>query len=152
MKAVRVGFEIYNGDPKDLVGYEEIRGHLIFDVKLVENFRRKARYVAEGYRTSTPPGVTYSSVVRKDSVRILLMIAALNDIDVLGTDVKNAFLNAPCKEKVWWRAGPEFGADQGKILLVVRALYGLKSASVSFRSFMAKYLDELGLMQIQMYG
>ena len=57
--------------------------------------------MGEGYRTSTPPGVTYSSVVRKDSVRILLMIAALNDIDVLGADVKNAFLNAPCKEKVW---------------------------------------------------
>ena len=95
-------------------------------MKLGENFRQKARYVAEGYRTSTPPGVIYSSVLRKDSVRILLMIAALNDIDVLGADVKNEFLNAPCKEKVWLIARPEFGADQGKILLVVRALYGLK--------------------------
>ena len=61
-------------------------------------------------------------------------------------DIENKFLTAPCKEKVWLRAGPEFGVDQGKILLVVRALYGLKSASVSFRSFMANYLDDLGFI------
>ena len=66
MKNVRVGFEVYEGDVKDLVGYEEIRGHLIFDIKLGENFRRKARYVGEGFRASTPANVTYSSVVRRD--------------------------------------------------------------------------------------
>ena len=146
MKDVRVAFEVFGGDTKELVGYEEINGHLVFDVKLGENFRRKARYVGEGFRASTPSSVTYSSVVRRDSVRIMLMIAALNDLDIMGADIKNAFLTAPCKEKVWLRAGPEFGADQGKVLLVVRALYGLKSASASFRSFMATYLDELGFI------
>ena len=42
MKNNRVAFETYDGDPKDLIGYEEITGHLIFDVKLSENFRQKA--------------------------------------------------------------------------------------------------------------
>ena len=41
-------------------------------------------------------------------------------------------------------AGPEFGPEQGKNMIVMRALYWLKSASASFRSFMAKKLDELG--------
>ncbi len=41
-------------------------------------------------------------------------------------------------------AGPEFGADEGKTFLVVRALYGLKSASFSFWSYMAEKLTELG--------
>ena len=41
-------------------------------------------------------------------------------------------------------AGPEFGPEQGKKLIIVRALYGLRSASASFRSFMAKKLDEMG--------
>jgi hypothetical protein len=45
-------------------------------------------------------------------------------------------------------AGPEFGPDEGKTLLVVKALYGLKSASFvtcfSFRSFMTEKLSELG--------
>ena len=146
MRDVRIGFEVYDGDVNKLIGYEEIKGHIVFDIKLGENFRRKARYVGEGFRASTPASVTYSSVVRRDSVRIMLMIAALNDIDIMGADIKNAFLTAPCKEKVWLRAGPEFGVDQGKILIVVRALYGLKSASASFRSFMAAYLDELGFL------
>ena len=44
MKNVRVAFEAYDGDPQKLIddGYELIRGHLIFDIKLGENFRRKA--------------------------------------------------------------------------------------------------------------
>jgi Reverse transcriptase (RNA-dependent DNA polymerase) len=77
-------------------------------------------------------------------VRILLTVAALNDLQVLGADVQNAFLTAPNKEKVWMIAGPEFGADEGKYFLVARALYGLKSASFSFQSFMAEKLTDLG--------
>lgn len=41
-------------------------------------------------------------------------------------------------------AGSEFGPDEGKAYLVVRALCGLKSASFSFRSFMAEKLSDLG--------
>jgi hypothetical protein len=41
-------------------------------------------------------------------------------------------------------AGPEFGAEEGKTFLVVKALYGLKSASFSFRSYMAGKLSEMG--------
>ena len=62
----------------------------------------------------------------------------------MGTDVQNAFLSADNLEKHWIRAGPEFGAEQGKVFIVVRALYGLKSASVAFRYFMANKLDEIG--------
>ena len=40
--------------------------------------------------------------------------------------------------------GPEFRPEQGKNMIVVCALYGLKSASASFRSFMVKKLDKLG--------
>ena len=46
-------------------------------------------------------------------------------------------------EKHWLRAGPEFGPEQGKVFIVVRALYGLKSASAVFRAFMARKLDEI---------
>jgi hypothetical protein len=46
MKTVRPAFEAYKGDVKDLIGYQSITCHFIFDVKLGENFRRKARYVA----------------------------------------------------------------------------------------------------------
>ena len=79
MKNNRIAFETYEGNPEELIGYEEITGHLIFDVKLSENFRRKARFVADGHQVESPPSVTYSTVVLRDSVRILLLVAALND-------------------------------------------------------------------------
>ena len=144
MKNNRVAFETYDGKIEDLVGYEEITGHLIFDIKLSENFRRKVRFVADGHLVETPASVTYSTVVSRDSIRILLMAAALNDLEVMGADIQNAFLSAPNKEKNWIRAGPEFGAEQGKVFIVIRALYGLKSACAAFRSFMAKKLDDIG--------
>jgi hypothetical protein len=144
MKNVRVAFEDFDGDPNSLVGYTQITGHLVFDVKLGENFRRKARYCADGHKTGASASVTYSTVVARDSVRILLLVAALNDLYVLGADVQNAFLTAPNKEKCWMVAGPEFGAEEGKTFLVVKALYGLKSASFSFRSYMAGKLSEMG--------
>lgn len=140
----RVAFEEYNGDVKKLVGYKKITGHMIFDVKLGENFRRKARYVADGHKTTAPASMTYSTVVARDSVRILLMIAALNDLDLQAADIQNAFLTAPNLEKCYMVAGPEFLEEEGKTFIVKRALYGLKSAPLAFRTFLAEHVGDLG--------
>ena len=144
MKNVRIAFEEFEGDVSAIPpGYQEIRCHMIFDIKMGENFRRKARMVADGHRTETPAALTYSSVVSRDSVRIALTIAALNDLSVLACDIQNAYLTAKCREKVWTRAGPEFGSDAGKIMLVVRALYRLKSSGAAFRALLAETLYDL---------
>ena len=63
----------------------------------------------------------------------MLLIAALNSLTIKAADIQNAFLTAPNLEKVYLRAGPEFGPDEGKIYIVCSALYGLKSASAAFR-------------------
>jgi hypothetical protein len=144
MRNVRPRVERYDGDVKDLVGYQEVKLHFIFDIKIGENFRRKARLVAGGHKTDTPASLTYSSVVSRDSVRILLTIAALNDLDVLACDIQNAYLTAPCREKIWFKAGPEFGEEQGCIFIVRGALYGLKSSGAAFRTFLANHLHKLG--------
>ena len=141
MANVRVAFEEQENAP---ASYKKIGVHMIFDVKLGENYRRKARLVADGHRTEAPSSITYSSVVSRDSVRIALLIAALNDLDVLACDIQNAYLTAPCREKVYIIAGPEFGSDAGKIMKVTRALYGLKSAGASFRAFLGEHLHSLG--------
>ena len=56
---------------------------MIFDIKLGENFCRKARVVRGGRMTVTPASITYLSVVSRDSVKIALTIAALNGLDIL---------------------------------------------------------------------
>ncbi len=143
IKAVRIAFKIQHGGNKVPPGYQYIRCHLIFDVKM-ENFRRKARYVAQGNMTEAPATLTYASVVSRESVRIALTLAALNDLEVKTADIKNAYLTAPVTEKIWTVLGPEFGQDCGKKALVVRALYGLKSAGAAFRNHLADCMDFLG--------
>ena len=84
MKNVRTAFEVFDKRKEDIpIGYQQIKCHIIFDVKLGENFSRKARLVGGGHTTTAPASITYSSVVSRDSVRIALTIAALNDLDIL---------------------------------------------------------------------
>src|SRR6056300_974951 len=72
------------------------------------------------------------------------MIAALNGLDLQAADIQNAFLTAPNLEKCFMIAGPEFLDEQGKVFIVKRALYGLKSAPAAFRSFLAQNIEDLG--------
>jgi hypothetical protein len=69
----------------------------------------------------------------------------LNDLDVKAADVGNAYLNAPTKERVYTTAGPEFGAElQGRLIIIVRALYGLKSSGAAWRNHLANTLHSMG--------
>jgi hypothetical protein len=145
MKNNRIAFKFLdNGEPVP-IGYKWIKCHMIFDVKM--DFTRKARFVAGGHMTDPPPSITYSSVVSRDSVRIAFLLAALNDVDIMATDIGNAYLHAPPREKVYTTAGPEFGAElQGQSVLIVRALYGLKSSGAAWRSHLANTLNSMGFM------
>ena len=40
--------------------------------------------------------------------------------------------------------GPKFGKDAGKSAVIVRALYGLKSAGAAFKSHIARCMESLG--------
>jgi hypothetical protein len=105
MKNVRIAFKILNVEESIPPTYQEIRCHIIFDVKM-EDFRRKARCVAGGHTTDTPHAMTYASVVSRESVIIALTLAALNYVDVKMADIENAYLTAPITEKVWTVLGP----------------------------------------------
>ena len=100
--------------------------HIIFDIKLGENFWRKAIMLAGVHTTKAPSSIIYSSVVSRDLVRIMLMIVALNDIDLQVADTENAYLNAPCRKKIWTRAGTESGMDEGRYLLWLEIYMVLK--------------------------
>jgi hypothetical protein len=132
------------GKARDMIGFQEIGCHIIFDIKM--DFTRKARFVAGGHMTNTPAAMTYSSVVSRESVRLGFLNAALNGLHIMSCDLENAYLNAKCKEKIWFEGGIECGADQGKVLIVVRALYGLKSAGASWSATLAQALRDLGFV------
>ena len=89
---------VRSGKVPDLIGFQEISCHVVFDVKM--DFTRKARFVAGGHTTEAPTSITYSSVVSWDSVQIGVLGAALNDLDIMACDLENVYWNAPCQEKM----------------------------------------------------
>jgi Reverse transcriptase (RNA-dependent DNA polymerase) len=101
--------------------------------------------VAGGHQTDVPKDLVYSSVVSRDSVRLALTLASLNGLSVLSADVQNAYLNAPTKEKCYMIAGPEFGpTNEGQPVLIVRALYGLRSSGARWRDHLASTIRTMG--------
>ena len=143
MENVRLAFRIADDGEVVPIGYQRIRCHMIFDIKQ-EDFRRKARLVAGGHTTEAPATLTYASVVSRETVRISLLLAALMDLEVKTADIENAYITAPCAERIYTILGPEFGADAGKTAFVVRALYGLKSAGAAFRNHLSDCMHHLG--------
>ena len=56
----------------------------------------------------------------------------------------NAYVTAPCNIKIWTVLGKEFGADQGKKAIIVRALCGLKSSGAAFHAHLADCMRSIG--------
>ena len=100
MKHVRPAFKPWDGSIEDA---QNKFIHMIFDVKM--DFTRKARFVAGGHTTETSTALTYSSVCSRDSVRLVLLMAALNDVPLSAADIGNAYLNVTCREKIYTVAG-----------------------------------------------
>jgi hypothetical protein len=88
--------------------------------------------------------MTYASGVSRESVSIVLTLASLNHFDVKMDDIENAYLSERITEKVWTVLGPEFGDESGRRALIVRALYGFKSAGAAFRNHLAACIKFLG--------
>jgi hypothetical protein len=98
MKNVRIAFKILADGEKVPIGFQCMRCHMIFDIKM-EDLRRKARLVAGGYMTDAPATTTFASVVSRETVRIALTLAGLNDLQVKVSDIENAYITAPCSGK-----------------------------------------------------
>jgi hypothetical protein len=123
-------------------GYKKIRVHLVFDVK--HDGRHKARLVADGHLTDVPDDSVYSGVVSLRGFRIVLFLAELNNLQMWATDIGNAYLEAITSEKVYIIAGPEFGDLEGHILVIHKALYGLRSSGARWHDRFADCLREMG--------
>jgi hypothetical protein len=126
MRNLMLAFE-FRDDDKVPNGYTKIKCHMKFDVK--QDLTRKAQLVEGGHQTELPKEYVYSSVVLRESVRQAFTMAAINFLQVLSGDVQNAYLNSPTAERCYCIAGPEFVPSRmGRPVLIVRALYGLRSS------------------------
>ena len=139
--------------PKD---HNVINSKWVFKCKLGEDGqieRYKARLVAQGY--SQRPGIdyeeTFSPVVRFESVRTVIALAAHEKMKIHQMDVKTAFLNGELHEKVFIRQ-PEGFVVEGKENLVCqlkKSIYGLKQSPRCWNIAIDDYLKQMKFVQTE---
>ena len=94
--------------------------------------------MADGHLTPEPIEKIYSDVVSLRNLRLVIFLGKINNQELWGADIGNAYLEAFTDEKLYIVAGPEFQELEGYILILLKALYGLKlSNKDGLKSFMA---------------
>ena len=76
----------------------------------------------------------------------MIFLAELNSLQLYAADVGNAYLEAQTKEEVCIYGGPEFRylGLEGHLLVIVRALYGLKTSGARWHDRIADTLRKIG--------
>ena len=123
-------------------GHQKIRVHFVFDVKHCGKF--KARLVADGHLTKEPMETVYSGVVSIRNLRLAMFLAELNNLELWGADVGNAYLQALTREKFYIVGGPEFEELQGHVLVMYKALYGTRSGGACWHDKFFDILHHMG--------
>lgn len=128
---------IYQRLPKDK---KTIESKWVFKIKhstFGDSYRYKARLCAKGF--TQKQGIDYheifSPVARYDSIRVMLAIAAKQNLEIAQFDVKTAFLNGDLSEEIYMKIPQGVKeAPDGTVCRLQRSLYGLKQASREWNS------------------
>ncbi|KAK8931206.1 hypothetical protein KSP39_PZI016897 [Platanthera zijinensis] len=112
-----------------------------------DQWRYKARFVAKGFaqKRGVDFDEIFSPVVKHCSIRMLLAIAAMWDMELEQMDVKTAFLHGSLDEEIYILQPDGFvrPGDEKKVCKLKRSLYGLKQAprmwNKRFDTFMTSY-------------
>ncbi|KAK8914337.1 hypothetical protein KSP39_PZI023872 [Platanthera zijinensis] len=109
----------------------------------------KARLVAKGF--SQVEGVDYdeifSPVAKLTSIRMVLSLAAVHDLEIEQMDVKTAFLHGDLEEEIYMRQPEGFEAKgkEDQVCRLKKSLYGLKQSPRMWYQKFDTYMLELGL-------
>jgi hypothetical protein len=80
------------------------------------------------------------------TIHTVLTMAAQNDWEIHQIDIKSAYLHAEIKEDIYMRAPPGYlrAGDEGKVLKLLRCLYGLKQAGFEWSEELASVFLQIG--------
>jgi len=72
---------------------------------------------------------TFASIVKFDTLRVFLAIAAMEDLELHQVDVNNAFTESFLKETIYMFSSSGMKVKSDCVLRVLRSLYDLKQAA-----------------------
>lgn len=113
--------------------------------------RFKARLVARGFsqRAGLDYKETFSPVVRLDSVRLILAIAAHENLALIHFDVRTAFLHGTLEEDIYMLQPQGYEVKEDLVCKLVKSLYGLKQASRAWNTCFIEFLKKFNLVPLQ---
>lgn len=128
-------------------GRKALQSKWVFKVKRDSNGnveRYKARLVIKGFqqRKGVDFSEVFSPVVSKSALRMLLTIAAIDDLEIEQLDIKTAFLNAELNEEIYMAVPEGVAGTPGKVLRLKRCLYGLKQSPRMWNKLLTTTLTE----------
>ena len=121
-----------------------MRVNLIFAVKY--NGRQKARLVADGSLTPELVENIYSGVVSLRHLRLVIYLGDLNNHELWGADIWNAYLETYTNQKLFIIGGAELDEVEEFILIFNTALYGLKSSGKRWAERFYDMIMDMGFM------
>ena len=107
----------------------------------------KARLVVRDDQQARNAQNTYASTLAARSFRTLMAIAARFDLELFQYDVVNAFVNADLNQEVYMKM-PLGYRKPGMILLLRKALYGLREAPLLWQQHFIRTLTNMGFRTI----
>ena len=124
----------------------------VFSIKLREDGtveKYKARLVARGFTqiAGADYDLTWAPTVRYDSLRVLLAIAAVKNLEVHQVDIVGAYLQADLDEEIYMEVpeGVDTDAgDEGRVCRLKKALYGLKQSGRAWNKLLVEFLESIG--------
>ncbi|KAG2736889.1 hypothetical protein G9P44_000979 [Scheffersomyces stipitis] len=117
----------------------------------------KARLVVRGFqqRYGVDYKETFAPVIRSESVKLLLALAALYGKKVHQMDVSTAFLNGKIDLKIYMKqpSGYQDCSAFEKVCQLNKSLYGLKQAPLIWNETMNSFLEKIGFKRsLSEYG
>jgi len=116
--------------------------------------RLKARLVAKGYTQifGLDYGNTFSPVAKMASVRLFIVMVALQQWSLYQLDVKNAFLNGDLQEEIYMEQPPGFvaqGESSGMVCRLRKSLYGLKKSPRAWFGKFSNVVQQFGMTRCE---
>ncbi|KAK9076575.1 hypothetical protein SSX86_004909 [Deinandra increscens subsp. villosa] len=133
---------------------EEWRRAMVEEIESLKEYggkhRFRARLVAKGYTQTA--GIDYqevfSSVVKHTSIRVMLSLVAVQDLELVQLDVKTAFLHGNLDDEIYIDQ-PKGFTEVGKehcVCKLQRSLYGLKQSPrqcPECKVYLLLYVDDM---------